>query len=472
MLRKCCSRIFQTNDIHRFYSEEPKNKYRNILKLHERGMYQDLFPDDSANNVSIILNRSPQCVYAGFDPTADSLHVGNLLVLMNLLHWQRGGHQVIALVGGATGLIGDPSHRTSERIAMDDIVLKRNIESIKQNIITIFDNHAKYFWQNNPYPLKPIMIVNNIDWYKDVKVLDFIKNIGIHFRMGTMLIKTSVQSRLESKTGMSFAEFTYQILQAYDWLCLLKNYGCCFQIGGSDQLGNIAAGHELISRTEKNRVFGFTLPLITAEGGKKFGKSLNNAVWLSHHKSSSFEMYQYFIRTADADVENYLKLFTFLPLKQITYIMKEHEKEPDLRKAQQILAEHVTLLVHGEEGLLAAQNATLLLYDKSIESLSTMTQDQIALAFEGAHIVDLVPNGEMTVFDLAMKANCFKTERDAVRIIKAGGLYINYERVTDLETVIKQRVHILPNNVTLIRTGKRNYHLVRWMTLRRVEELK
>lgn len=294
-----------------------------------------------------MVNKSPQCAYAGFDPSADSLHVGNLLVLMNLLHWQRGGHQVIALVGGATGIVGDPSHRTSERIAMENALVQKNVEGIQQDIITIFNNHSKHFWKDNLHPLKPVMIVNNIDWYKDFKVLDFIKNVGTHFRMGTMLIKTSVQTRLESSTGMSFAEFTYQILQAYDWLCLLKNHNCRFQIGGSDQLGNIVAGHELISRTMKKDVFGFTLPLITAEGGKKFGKSLGNAVWLSQKKSSSFQLYQFFIRTSDSDVEKYLKLFTFLPLKQISHIVEEHEKEPELRKAQQILAENVTLLVHG-----------------------------------------------------------------------------------------------------------------------------
>lgn len=293
------------------------------------------------------MNQSPQCIYAGFDPTADSLHVGNLLVLMNLLHWQRGGHQVLALVGGATGLIGDPSHRTKERDLLQQDVIDKNIRGIEKNIRTIFENHEKYFYEQKEFPLKPVTVVNNIEWYKNVNVIDFIRSVGRHFRMGTMLIKTSVESRLKSDTGMSFTEFTYQIFQAYDWLCLLNKHNCRFQVGGSDQLGNITAGHELISRTAKKEVFGLTLPLITAEGGKKFGKSLGNAVWLAPEKSSSFSLYQFFIRTTDSDVENYLKLFTFLPLNYIKQLMIEHKEQPELRKAQKKLAENVTLLVHG-----------------------------------------------------------------------------------------------------------------------------
>jgi tyrosyl-tRNA synthetase len=293
------------------------------------------------------LECNPQTVYAGFDPTASSLHVGNLLILMNLLHWQRGGHKVIIVLGGATGLIGDPSHREYERMAMEEVTVNQNTNSIKENIMKIFDNHEKYFWKDAKFPLTPIIIKNNIDWYKDVNILEFVRNIGHHFRMGTMLNKTSVQGRLKSESGMSFTEFTYQVFQAYDWLHLFNKYKCKFQIGGSDQLGNISAGHELISRISKKNVFGLTLPLITGEGGKKFGKSLQNAVWLSSNKSSSFQLYQFFIRTNDSDVEAYLKLFTFLPLTEIKQIIEEHKKHPNQRKAQHVLAQNVTLLVHG-----------------------------------------------------------------------------------------------------------------------------
>ncbi|CAB0040847.1 unnamed protein product [Trichogramma brassicae] len=472
-LRRCCDKLFfHKKEIqNRFYSDESKNKYRNVLKLHERGMFQDIFPDTSANQVSNLVNENSQAVYAGFDPTADSLHIGNLLVLMNLLHWQRGGHRVIALLGGATGLIGDPSHRLNERIAMEQTVIDYNIKGIKNDIMNVFHNHEKYFWKNNNFQLKPLTIINNIDWYKNVNIIEFIRTVGKHFRMGTMLGRTSVQSRLKSDSGMSFTEFSYQLFQAYDWMHLLENYNCRFQIGGNDQMGNIMSGHELISRTSKKSVFGFTLPLITAEGGKKFGKSLGNAVWLAPEKSSSFDLYQFFVRTTDNDVENYLKLFTFLPLKQIAHIVKEHKEKPEERKAQKILAENVTLLVHGEQGLEAAKTTSMLLYDKSIESLSSMTQDQVTQAFEGSKVIDLVPDENMTVLDLAMKAECFKTMKDAIRVINAGGFHINYTRITDIDQIISGK-HRLKNDVTLIRVGKKTYFVIKWLQTNKADKPK
>jgi len=266
---------------------------------------------------------------------------------MNLLHWQRAGHQVIALIGGATGLIGDPSHRKSERVEIERYLIEENVKSVMKNIETIFNNHEDYFWKNKETTLKPLIILNNLDWYTNVNIIEFIRNIGKYFRMGTMLGRSSVQSRLNSDTGMSFTEFTYQVFQAYDWLQLMKNYKCRFQIGGSDQMGNIMSGYDLITKSIRKEVYGITLPLITAEGGKKFGKSLLNAVWLSPTKSSSFQLYQYFIRTKDSDVEKFLKLFTFIPLNKITEIVKSHMNDPERRRAQKLLAEQVTLLVHG-----------------------------------------------------------------------------------------------------------------------------
>ncbi|RLU19391.1 hypothetical protein DMN91_007948 [Ooceraea biroi] len=344
-LLRLCSTI-HINLSHRYYCD------KNILKLYERGMYENIFPDTSTNEMVELLKTSPQCVYAGFDPTADSLHVGNLLILMNLLHWQRSGHRVVALVGGATGLIGDPSHRKSERVEMEKYFIEENTESIAKNIDTIFNNHEKHFWKHKRENLKPLILVNNLDWYTDVNVIEFIRNIGKYFRMGTMLSRSSVESRLNSDTGMSFTEFTYQVFQAYDWFQLMRRYKCRFQIGGSDQMGNIMSGHDLITKKINEKVYGMTLPLITAEGGKKFGKSLLNAVWLSPTRSSSFQLYQYFIRTKDSEVEKLLKLFTFLPLNKITEIVEAHMKNPEDRRAQRILAEQVTLLVHGGKNIL------------------------------------------------------------------------------------------------------------------------
>ncbi|XP_011865724.1 PREDICTED: tyrosine--tRNA ligase, mitochondrial [Vollenhovia emeryi] len=454
--RLCCAVRNANFDKRRFYCS------RNVLKLHERGMYEDIFPDTSTNEIVDLLNKSSQCVYAGFDPTADSLHIGNLLILMNLLHWQRAGHQVIALVGGATGLIGDPSHRKSERVEIEKYLVEENVKSIAKNIQTIFNNHEENFWRDKTATLKPLIILNNLSWYTNVNVIDFIRNIGKYLRMGTMLGRSSVESRLNSDTGMSFTEFTYQVFQAYDWLHLTENYKCRFQIGGSDQMGNIMSGYDLITKSTRKEVYGITLPLITAEGGKKFGKSLLNAVWLSPAKSSSFQLYQYFIRTKDSDVERFLKLFTFLPLNKIAEIVKSHMNDPEQRRAQKLLAEQVTLLVHGEDGLLAAKRASAALYDKSIESFVRLNPLELTDVFEGATLVDIMTEPGITVYELAKKAKCFKTDHDAERIITAGGFYVNHQRVTNLNEVLVPGIHILSNNVSLLRVGKKTYHIVRW----------
>lgn len=266
---------------------------------------------------------------------------------MNLLHWQRAGHQVIAVLGQATGQIGDPSHRAKEREEIHSTIISQNIDSIRKNIETIFTNHKKYFWNDKKSEAKPPIILNNMDWYKNIQIIDFIRGVGKYFRLGAMMGRTSVQSRLNAEGGMSFTEFTYQVFQAYDWFYLFNKYKCRFQIGGNDQMGNIVSGHDLISKSLGQQVYGLTLPLITAEGGKKFGKSIGNAIWLSPEKSSSFNFYQFFIRTADSDVEKFLKLFTFLSLKEINQIMENHKAEPGKREAQRILADQVTLLVHG-----------------------------------------------------------------------------------------------------------------------------
>ncbi|KAF7987269.1 hypothetical protein HCN44_003031 [Aphidius gifuensis] len=457
-------RLFTVNKLNlknaeRFYSQ------KNILHLHDRGMFQDIFPASHEHEIKKLLNNSPQCVYAGFDPTADSLHVGNLLVLMNLLHWQRSGHQVIVLLGGATGQIGDPSDRTTERTEINNMIINDNINSIRNNIENIFNNHKLNFWQNNNnnQKLKQPIVVNNIDWYKNINIIDFIRNVGKKFRLGTMIGRSSVQTRLNSDNGMSFTEFSYQIFQAYDWLHLYNKYNCRFQIGGGDQMGNIVSGHDLISKTTGNNVYGLTLPLITSEGGKKFGKSLGNAIWLSSNKSSSFSLYQFFMRTKDSDVDNYLKLFTFLKLDEIKSIINKQNLEPEKRYAQRKLAEQVTLLVHGEEGLAAAEKATAILYDNSLESLSKISADELVTVFEGASIYDLPIEPGMTAYDLAMRIKCFKNDKEAQRILAAGGYYINHSKIINPSEVLTPGIHILKNNTTLVRVGKKNYHVIRWL---------
>lgn len=411
-----------------------------------------------------LLNASPQCVYAGFDPTSNSLHVGNLLVLINLLHWQRGGHDVIAVIGGATAKIGDPSGRNTERNVIASDIIDENAKGLYSNIEDVFNNHQLYLWPDHENHLKPIKIVNNESWYSKLSAVELIGNIGRHLRMGTLLSRTSVQTRLATSVGMSFTEFSYQLFQSYDWLHLFKKHGCAFQIGGNDQMGNIMSGHDLISKIYQKPVYGLTLPLITTEMGDKFGKSAGNAVWLSAKKTSPFTLYQFWIRTPDADVERFLKLFTFDSIASISVLMKQHNEQPELRLAQKRLAEQVMLLVHGKEGLEQAITASKALYQGNIAALGDMKAEDIVQMFQGACIVNLLPEPGQSVLEMAMKAECFPTTNDAARIIAAGGFYINQKRTTNPNEILNPAIHRLSNNVSLIRVGKRNYYVIKWLS--------
>ncbi|XP_065210096.1 tyrosine--tRNA ligase, mitochondrial isoform X1 [Planococcus citri] len=456
-------RKLKRNALRGTYIYRTKFCRRNVLNLHERGMFESIFPENSTNEIVQLLNRKPQHVYAGFDPTASSLHVGNLLILMNLLHWQRAGHNVIALIGCATAQIGDPSGHNKDREEQDGGVVRERARHIQKNIENIFNNHEKYFWSKNPdpSPLPPIKVVDNEEWYKDVKVIDFLSKVGRNFRMGTMLLKDSVNKRIKSEGGMNFAEFTYQIFQANDWLHLFKTYDCKFQIGGKDQMGNIVAGHNLISRVVDQPVYGLTLPLVTNDAGDKFGKSLPNAVWLDKNLTSAFDFYQFFVRTEDSKVEHLLKLFTFLPLDQIAHIMEKQLKNPEQRIAQTKLAEEITVLVHGEGGLKAAQTASSILYAKDLETIGSIPAEHL-INLEGVTIVELPWKAGYSVLEFAMDIPCFLSKSDARRIMDAGGFYINMQKVKNIDEVLSQSVHVLPNNITLARVGKKNYWIVKW----------
>lgn len=443
-----------------------KSSQRNLLALADRGFFQDFFPDTAGPEMAKLFTSKQQTIYAGFDPTADSLHVGNLLVIMGLLHCQREGHNPIALVGGATGLIGDPSGKKTERNQLGASVIETNLIAIEKQLKRIFKNHQDVLWDTSKYKndLAPIRVVNNASWYENLNIIDFVANMGRHFRMGSMLSRSSVQSRLESDAGMSFTEFTYQIFQAYDWLHLLQAYDCRFQMGGSDQMGNLMTGHELISRVEKKKtVFGMTLPLVTNEEGDKFGKSAGNAIWLDEEKTSPFSLYQFFMRMPDSEVEKLLKLFTFIPLKEIEFLMEEHRKSPEKRKAQTILAEDVTLLVHGEAGLKQAEKVTDALYKGNVEGLGELNYNEIRQTFAGASVVEILPEPGLSILQMALKAKCFPTESDAMRIITAGGFYVNQKKTQNFAEVITNGIHVLKNGLSLLRVGKRNFYIVKWL---------
>ncbi|XP_052860442.1 tyrosine--tRNA ligase, mitochondrial [Anopheles cruzii] len=443
----------------------PVRRYseRNILKLRDRGFIQDVFPAESIQKAGTMLGSATQSVYAGFDPTANSLHVGNLLVLIGLLHAQRAGHRPIALVGGATGLIGDPSGRKTERQQLEVQTVQHNVDCLTKQILRIFDHHERFCWHKST-ALPPVLVVNNADWYRQYNFVEFMANVGRHFRMGAMLSRSSVQSRLQGESGMSFTEFSYQLFQAYDWLHLLRHHGCRFQLGGSDQMGNIMSGQELISRTEpKEEVFGLTLPLITNEEGDKFGKSAGNAVWLSQDRTSPYAMYQFFVRTPDSEVEKLLKLLTFLPLPTIEQTMAKHRRTPELWEAQTLLADELTRLVHGDEGLQMAKSISRALYSGDLTALEQLEVRDVSQIFDGASLHEVVPEPGMTVLDIAMRAKCFPTEKDAVRIIGAGGFSINLKKVKNVTEVLVPSVHMISNKLSLLRVGKRNYYIVKWL---------
>ncbi|CAL1542803.1 unnamed protein product [Lymnaea stagnalis] len=432
----------------------------NMLELNKRGLIESVFPDQRIPDL-LRLFSSPQSLYCGYDPTADSLHIGNLLSLIALLHGQRAGHSPIAVIGGATALIGDPSGKNTDRVPMKAEDVENNIIALMKNVECIVDNHKKYIYKGIK-PLPDFRILNNSQWYLHQNIITFLATTGRHFRVGEMISKHSVKSRLNSKEGISCTEFMYQVFQAYDWLHLFQTYNCTIQVGGNDQTGNISAGFDLINKVTKQHAFGLLVPLLLTASGEKLGKSSGNSLWLNPNKTSPYELYQHFFNLPDSDVEKYLQLFTFLPMEEIQAIMTKQNRAPDQRHGQKKLAEQITLLVHGEAGIDSALRCTEILFGDAIPALVQMTFQELQQLFRNAPTSEIIYNPELTVFDLCQQIKCFSRVEDAVRIIKAGGLYINQQRVTEPDYVLRDGEHILHNNITLIRVGKKNYYVVRW----------
>ncbi len=390
--------------------------------------------------------------YIGFDPTADSLHVGHLLPIMVLVHLQRYGHTPIALAGGGTGMIGDPSGRTKERQLLTYEQIAYNVECIKRQLSAFLHFEGVE---------NPAIMVNNADWLAKLNLIEFLRDTGKHFTVNYMLAKDSVKTRLESEEGISFTEFSYMLLQSYDFLRLYLEHGCTFQMGGSDQWGNITAGAELIRKVADGKAHAVTVPLVTSTSGVKFGKTEAGAVWLDPARTSPFRFYQFWINTTDGDVIPYLKYFTLLSREEIAELERALATEPHRRAAQTRLAEEVTRMVHGEDGLRKAQAATEVLFGgRDLEGLSADDLlDIFAEVPSSALAAGSLSGAGINVVDLALEAGLDRSKKLIRDLIKNGGLYLNNRPVDDPDRAVTLD-DAIDGRVIVLRKGKKNYHLV------------
>ncbi|MCK4763311.1 MAG: tyrosine--tRNA ligase [Candidatus Aminicenantes bacterium] len=420
-----------------------------IEDLTWRGMIHDIMPGTEEQ-----LKKEMTTAYVGIDPTADSLHIGHLVSVMMLKHLQMYGHKPIALVGGATGMIGDPSGRSEERNLLDEKVLRHNQACIEKQLLKFLD-----FSKDMKNGAE---MVNNYDWMKDFSFLGFLRDVGKHLTINYMMAKDSVKKRLE--TGLSFTEFSYQLVQGYDFYHLYKEKNCKLQMGGSDQWGNITAGTELIRRKAGGEAFALTCPLITKADGGKFGKTEQGNVWLDPKYTSPYKFFQFWINASDEDAERYIKIFTLLSKEEIDSLTTEHNQEPHNRLLQKRLAGELTVMVHSREDYKAAVDASQILFGKgTTETLKKLSIADLLAVFEGVPRA-AVPKAELeqgiNVLDLlAVKTNVFPSKGEARRTIKGGGVSINREKVQDAEAVISSNA-LLQGKVILVQRGKKNYFLL------------
>ena len=417
-----------------------------IEELEQRGFIANL--SDPA--IGELCEKEKVVVYCGFDPTADSLHVGNFLPIMLLSHFQRAGHTPIALVGGATGLIGDPSGKKDERTLLSREDVRKNAEGIK-NVLSRFLS-----FEGN----SSASIVNNLDWIGEFSFVDFIRDVGKHVRITEMLARDSVKSRLDTGGGLSFTEFSYQILQAYDFYHLFRERGCKLQAGGADQWGNITAGTDLIRRLLGERAYGMVAPLLTTATGQKFGKTEEGAIWLTPDRTSPYQFYQYWIRTDDQDVLRFLKLFTFLSLDEIDEVEKEFKENPDRREAQKRLAWEVTCLVHGPEAARSAVNASQALFGGSLEGLDGKTLESVFADVPSFSIAPGRIEEGLSIVDALTESGLASSKGEARRLIKGGGVYLNNNRIDD-QNLALGKDHLLAGGLLVLRSGKKKYCLGR-----------
>ena len=424
-----------------------------VEELRWRGMIQDIMPGTEEK-----LMEGPQAAYVGIDPTADSLHIGHLVSVMILKHFQKCGHKPFALVGGATGMIGDPSMKSSERNLLDEETLRHNVECIKAQLGRFLD-----FESDAPNKAE---LVNNYDWMKDYTFINFIRDIGKHITVNYMMAKDSVKKRLatDSREGMSFTEFSYQLLQGYDYLWLYKNKGCVLQLGGSDQWGNITTGSELIRRILGKEAFALTCPLITKADGTKFGKTEKGNVWLSAEYTSPYTFYQFWLNVSDIDAERYIKIFTMLPREVIEEAIAEHREDPGQRKLQKLLAKEITIMVHGEAEYEKALDASNILFGKSTrEALQKLDEKTFLAVFDGVPQFSLSNDKLSTnILDLlAVDTQVFPSKGECRKMIQSNGLSIDKEKFTDIAGTLSEE-HLVNGKYVLVQKGKKNYYILKF----------
>jgi tyrosyl-tRNA synthetase len=425
-----------------------------VDELRWRGMIHDIMPGTEE-----LLSRETTTGYIGFDPTSDSLHIGHMVQVMLLTHFQRAGHIPIALIGGATGMIGDPSGRSEERNLLDEETLHFNLEGIRKQLSKFLDFES--------VKKNRAIMVNNYDWMKEYSYLGFIRDIGKHITVNYMMAKDSVKKRLgsDAKEGMSYTEFSYQLVQGTDFLHLYNELGCRLQMGGSDQWGNIVTGTELIRRKTGGEAFALTCPLITKSDGSKFGKTETGNVWLDPEKTSPYHFYQFWLNVSDEDAARYVKIFTLIGREEIESLITEHNKTPHERILQKRLAEEVTVMVHSQEDLESAIEASQILFGKgTTESLRKMSENTFLDVFEGVPSFDI--KKEIIAAGVLFSSLCteysqvFSSKGELRRLVQSGGVSLNKIRVGDPEMEIKQE-NLLNNKFLLVQKGKKNYFLIR-----------
>jgi len=429
------------------------NMVKNFIEeLTWRNMIHDVMPGAEEH-----LLEAMRSAYIGFDPTADSLHIGNLVPIMLLAHYQRCGHKPYALVGGATGMIGDPSGKSNERNLLDETTLRHNQEAIKKQL-----SHFLDFDSNES---NKAVLVNNYDWMKNFSFLEFIRDVGKHLTVNYMMAKDSVKNRIssESTDGMSFTEFTYQLVQGYDFLHLFRAEDCTIQMGGSDQWGNITTGTELIRRIGNGKGFAITCPLITKSDGSKFGKSEGGNIWLDPNRTSPYKFYQYWLNSSDEDATKYIKIFTFYSQNEIETLIQEHQKTPHLRLLQKRLAEEVTTIVHSEEACQSAEKASNILFSKTFKTdIHTLDEATFLDVFEGVPQARLdkseLSEGLDMIAALAAKTHFLNSNGEARRALKENSIAVNKEKVTE-EYKISQD-DLIKDAYVIINKGKRNTFII------------